>query len=169
MKAVLAVDQNWGIGYKGDLLFKIPEDMKFFKEKTIGKIIIMGRGTFDSLPGKRPLKDRVNIVLSRNISFEEDGVIICNSKEKLFQEIKKFNKEDIYVIGGEEICRLLLPFCSEAYITKIESKFEADRHMENLDDNEQWYLQEESSKREFKGVNYRFLKYVNKGLVNKDK
>lgn len=77
MQAIAAVDLQWGIGYQGNLLQRIPADMKFFKEKTIGKVVIMGRETFESLPGKQPLKDRINIVLSRDKSFHHENLIIC--------------------------------------------------------------------------------------------
>jgi dihydrofolate reductase len=83
MKAIVAVDQNWGIGYQGNLLQRIPEDLKFFKQLTIHKVVIMGRGTFDSLHGRTPLKDRVNIVLSSTLKDEPgSGLIVCRSLEQ---------------------------------------------------------------------------------------
>lgn len=90
MKIIVAVDLNWGIGCDGKLLQHIPEDMKFFKEKTIGNVVVMGRETFESLPGKNPLKDRVNIVLSRDRSFKDDRLIICNSIEDTLKELQKY-------------------------------------------------------------------------------
>ena len=100
MKAIVAVDLNWGIGCGGKLLQTIPEDMKFFKQKTSGKVVIMGRETFESLPGKSPLKDRINIVLSRSKSFCDDRITVCRSLEELFREIKKYHTDDVYLIGG---------------------------------------------------------------------
>jgi len=91
MKAIAAVDLNWGIGYRGNLLERIPEDMKFFKQMTIGKVVIMGRKTFESLPGKEPLKDRVNIVLSKNEGFNNRKVTICRTLDELFCELEKYN------------------------------------------------------------------------------
>jgi dihydrofolate reductase len=119
MKAIVAVDLNWGIGYQGKLLQRIPEDMKFFKAATTGKVVIMGRETFESLPGKEPLKDRVNIVLSRNQLFNNENVIICRSLTELFVELKKRLWDDVFVIGGESIYIQLLPYCSEALLTRI--------------------------------------------------
>jgi len=84
MKAIVAVDSNWGIGYKGNLLQRIPEDMRFFRQMTLNKVVVMGRKTFESLPGKEPLKDRVNIILSKSENIEKDGIIICRSVDGLF-------------------------------------------------------------------------------------
>jgi len=118
MKAIVNVDKNWGIGNDGDLLQFIPADMKFFKENTIGNVVVMGRTTFDSLPGKQPLKDRTNIVLTKNKSFQNDGVIVLNSVEEVLKEVTKYSEDEVYIIGGEMIYKQLLPYCKEAYITK---------------------------------------------------
>ena len=91
MKAIVAVDLNWGIGYNCELLEKIPEDMKQFKEKTLGKVIVMGRTTFESLPNKKPLEKRTNIVLTKNKNYNCEGLVLCHSLEELFEELKKYN------------------------------------------------------------------------------
>jgi dihydrofolate reductase len=162
VKAILSADMNWGIGYKGKLLARIPEDMAFFKKMTSGKVVVMGRGTFESLPGMQPLKDRVNIVLTRHGNYDERGIIICRSIDELFPELKKYPPGDIFIIGGESIFALLLPYCSEAYVTRIDREFEADRHFPDLDAMKNWKLISESGRNVFNGVEYRFLKYVNK-------
>ena len=77
MKAILSADLNWGIGKEGKLLQRVPEDMKMFVQKTNGKVVVMGRETFESLPGRQPLKDRVNIVLSKSGQFDCEGLIVC--------------------------------------------------------------------------------------------
>lgn len=161
MKAIVAVDLNWGIGYKGNLLERIPEDMKLFKEMTLGKVVVMGRETFESFPGKEPLKDRINIVLSRNQHFNNDKVIICRSLDELFHELKKYRTDDIFVIGGEAVYKQLLPYCSEAYVTKIENTYTADRFFVNLDKEDGWKLVSESELKTYKNVNFKFLKYLN--------
>ena len=89
MNLIAAVDLNWGIGYNCELLEKIPEDMKYFKEKTLGKVIVMGRTTFESLPNKKPLEQRINIVLTKNKNYNCEGVILCYSLEELFNRIEK--------------------------------------------------------------------------------
>lgn len=160
MKAIVAVDLNWGIGNKGNLLTRIPEDLKYFKEMTIGKVVVMGRATFEALPNKEPLKDRINIVLSRNLSFQNESLIICRSVEELLIELKKYNAEDIFIIGGEAVYEQLLPLCEEAYVTKIEASYEADRHFVNIDKLETWKLVTIGEENEYEGIKFRFLKYV---------
>lgn len=160
MKAIVAVDLNWGIGYKGDLLKRIPEDMKFFRQLTINHVVIMGRGTFDSLPGRKPLKDRVNIVLSSTMEKQYNDVIICHTLDELLQELQKYNSDELYVIGGESIYKLLLPYCSEIYVTKILSAFTADKFLINLDQEPQWKIVSQSEVLNHDGIEYCFTKYT---------
>lgn len=160
MKAILSADLNWGIGCGGKLLQRVPEDMKFFVNMTTGKVVVMGRETFESLPGMQPLKDRVNIILSKNMVYEDDRLIVCRSFEELFAELGKYPADDVFVIGGESVYSQLLPFCSEVYITRFEKEFDADRHFPNLDMEENWELVSESGQHSYKDFNFRFLKYV---------
>jgi len=160
MKAILSADLNWGIGCGGKLLQRVPEDMKFFMQMTMGKVVVMGRETFESLPGKQPLKDRVNIVLSKNGSFDNENLIICSSLDSLFHELEKYPPDDVFVIGGESVYTQLLPHCSEVYITRFEKEFQADRHFPNLDIMGDWKLVSESAPSNYKDMNFRFLKYV---------
>jgi dihydrofolate reductase len=160
MKVIVAVDLNWGIGYRGELLQRIPEDMKFFKKMTLGKVVIMGRETFESLPGKEPLKDRINIVLSKNESFNNEKVTICRSRKELFGELEKYNSDDVFVIGGESIYTQLLPYCKEAFVTSIEDTYVADKYFINLDKDETWKLTSSSSFKSYNIIKYRFLQYT---------
>ena len=162
MKIIVAVDSNWGIGCDGNLLQHIPEDMKFFKEKTIGNVVVMGRETFESLPGKNPLNGRVNIVLSRNNSFKDDRLTICKSIEETFKELEKYNNDEIFIIGGETIYKQFLPYCDELYITKIKNKYKADRFFPNVDIMENWELVEASEVKEYKDIKYIFSRYLKK-------
>ncbi|HOM01663.1 MAG TPA: dihydrofolate reductase [Acetivibrio sp.] len=162
MKAIVAVDLNWAIGCKGNLLERIPEDMRFFKQMTLGKVVVMGRKTFESLPGKEPLKDRVNIILSKSGDFENDKIIVCPSLDELFCELKKYNSDDIFIIGGEAVYTLLLPYCSEAYVTKIDNEYPADKYFPNLDEMGEWEQVSISEAKEYNNIRYSFLKYVNK-------
>ena len=164
MKAILSADSNWGIGFKGRLLERIPEDMKFFKQTTLGKVVVMGRETFDSLPGRQPLKDRINIVLSRHGQFEDDRLIICRSMTELFLELEKY-PADIFVIGGESVYMQLLPYCSEVYITKFNKAHEADRHFSNLDLDEDWTPEVIDESLSFNDLEYSRVKYVNNKIV----
>ena len=150
MNLIAAVDLNWGIGYNSELLVKIPEDMKYFKEKTLGKVIVMGRNTLESLPNKKPLEQRINIVLTKNRNYNCEGVILCYSLEELFIELKKYNEEDIFIIGGQSIYAQLISYCDKAYITKIYKEYVHNKVLVNLDNYDQWKKVSTSEKREFK-------------------
>jgi dihydrofolate reductase len=164
MKAIVAVDLNWGIGYKGKLLERIPEDMKFFKQTTVGKIVVMGRATFESLPGQEPLPNRINIVLSTNDQFSKNGIKICRSLNELFIELEKYSTNDVFVIGGDKVYRELLPYCSEAYVTKIQNSYEADKHFINLDEDERWKVIHRGEIKIHKDISYSFQKFINSDL-----
>ena len=164
MKAIVAVDLNWGIGCKGKLLQSIPEDMKFFKEKTIGNVVVMGRETFESLSGKNPLKDRVNIVLTRSESFNDDRLIICNSIDEVLNELQKYENDKIFIIGGESVYKQFLSYCDELYITKIYNRYEADKFFPNIHAMSNWDLVEESEVKEYNDVRYVFSTYKNNSL-----
>lgn len=162
MQAIVAVDLKWGIGCQGNLLQRIPEDMKFFKEKTIGKVVIMGRETFASLPGQQPLKDRINIVLSRNENYRNDQVLLCRSLEELFRELKKYDPQDLFVIGGEAVYTQLIPYCTDALVTKIENTYPADKYFPDLDRISSWHLAASGEPRTYNGITYSYLTYRNK-------
>ncbi|KPI56087.1 dihydrofolate reductase [Clostridioides difficile] len=164
MKVIVAVDLNWGIGYGGKLLQSIPEDMKFFKEKTIGNVVVMGRETFESLPGKKALKDRVNIVLTRSKSFNDDRLIVCNSIDETLKELQKYENDKIFIIGGETVYKQFLPYCNELYVTKIQKTYEADRFFPNIDIMSNWDLIKESEVKEYNNIRYVFSTYINNSL-----
>lgn len=161
MKAIVAVDLNWGIGCKGNLLQRIPEDMKFFKQMTLGKVVVMGRETFESLPGKEPLKDRTNIVLSKDAKFTNENLTICRSLAELTQKLNKYNSDDVFVIGGESIYTQLLPYCTEAYVTKINKSHIADKYFCNLDEEQRWETVSIGDLQTYKDIQYKFTKYLN--------
>lgn len=168
MKAIVAVDAKWGIGCRGNLLQWIPEDMNFFRKMTLGKIVIMGRTTYESLPGKAPLRDRINIVLSADTHFKNEKVTICRSLDELFRELKKYKRDDVFIIGGESVYTQLLPSCKEAYVTKIESEYPADKHFTNLANEAGWELVSASELKNFNSIEYRFLKYENQAIKYSD-
>lgn len=166
MNVIAAVDLNWGIGINCELLEKIPEDMKFFKEKTQGKVIVMGRATLESLPNKKPLEHRINIVLTKNKNYYCEGVILCYSLEELFKELKKYNQDDIFIIGGESIYSQLISHCNKAYITKIYKEYVHNKVLMNFDNDEQWKKISTSEKREFKQeIYYSFNIYIKKDNI----
>lgn len=160
MNLIVAVDENWGIGKDGDLLEKISEDLKYFKQKTTGKTVVMGRVTFDSLPNRKPLPNRKNIVLSRSKEINAEGITLCGSIEELLKEIESEESNNIFVMGGAKIYELLLPYCKKAYITKIYKKYEADRHFKNLDEESSWKIKEKSEMMyKNEEISFQFLVY----------
>ena len=111
MNLIVNADKNWAIGKDNRLLVSIPQDMKFFRETTTGKVVVMGRKTLESFPGGQPLKKRTNIVLTSDRSYQAGEAVIVHSMEELMEELEKYPREDIFVIGGESIYRSLLPWC----------------------------------------------------------
>ena len=159
MIAVLSADKNWAIGYKGDLLVKIPNDMKMFRKLTTGNVIVMGRKTLESFPNSQPLPNRVNIVMTQNPEYQAKGCVIVHSKEELLEELKNYPDKQVYVVGGESIYRELLPYCEEAYVTRIDYEYQADRYFPNLDEMEDWEMYEEGEEETFFSIEYYFNKY----------
>lgn len=159
MKAILSADKNWGIGYKNRLLTRIPSDMKFFRETTTGRVVVMGRKTLESFPNGLPLKNRTNIVLTGNKDYDVKDAVIVHSKEELLEELKKYSPDDIYVIGGESIYRMMLPYCDTVYVTKIDHAFQADTFFPNLDEMDEWVMTEESEEQTCFDLEFTFTKY----------
>ena len=118
MNLIVNVDKNWAIGYGGKLLVSIPEDMKFFRSETTGKVVVLGRKTLATFPGGQPLKNRTNIILTRNPEFTAKGAVVCHSVEETLEELKKYPSEDVYIIGGDTIYRQFLPYCDTAHVTR---------------------------------------------------
>lgn len=160
MKLIVAVSENWGIGKNNDLLFSIPKDMKFFRETTMGKTVILGRKNLESFPGCKPLPKRPNIILTRDKSFTVEGATVVNSIDELLALPVDF--DDAFVIGGEEIYRQLLPYCDLCYVTKVKATAQADKFMVNLDENEEWELKSESEEIEDNGHILTFCTYERK-------
>ena len=164
MKAIVAVDQNWGIGRDGSLLISVPEDMKFFRETTKGAVVILGRKTLLSFPGGKPLKGRVNIVLSRKEEERRlvDGnteLIYVKSAEQAVREADAYPERNVFVIGGESIYRQFLPFCEEVLVTRLEASFAADTYFPDLDKDEDWEKSRSGDLREWEGIRYHFDVY----------
>lgn len=158
MKAIVAVDKNWAIGKDNDLLAHLPGDLKFFKDKTLGKTIVMGRQTLESFPGGKPLPGRTNIVLTSNQDYPASCEICC-SEDEVFKCVSKQDEEDVFIVGGEQVYRRFLGRCNLVYVTKIDKAFPADRHFPNLDENPEWELVSESEPKTENGLTYRFCKY----------
>ena len=162
MNAIAAVDANWAIGNKNRLLTSIPADMKFFREKTMGHVVVMGRKTLESFPNGLPLKNRINIVLTANRSYKVKDAIIVHTKEELLEELKKYESNELYVIGGGSIYEMLIPYCDTAYITKIDHAYAADTYFPNLDQMDDWEMTEVSEEQTCFDLEYVFAKYERK-------
>lgn len=162
MNMIVAVDSNWAIGHKGKLLVSIPEDMQFFRRETTGKVVVMGRKTLESFPNGLPLKNRVNVVITKDKEYNIKDAIICHSIEEALEVLKQYNDEDIYVIGGESVYRQFLPYCSVAHVTKINYSYDADTYFPNLDEMDEWTIEESSDERTYFDLEYEFVKYVEK-------
>lgn len=159
MNVIAAVDKNWAIGMKNRLLVRIPADQKFFRETTTGKVVVMGRRTLESFPNGLPLKDRVNIVLTHDLSLHVQGAVVLHSTEALFEELKKYRSEDVYVIGGEEVYAQLIDKCDTAFITKIDFAYDADAYFPKLDGRPGWRMTEESEEQTYFDLEYYFCRY----------
>lgn len=159
MNIIAAVDKNWAIGKQGGLLVSIPDDMKLFREETLGKVVVMGRKTLESLPGGQPLYGRTNIVLTSDKNYKVKGAIICHSLKEALWELEKYPSEDVFIAGGQSIYEQFLPYCNIAHITWIDFTYEADTWMENLDKHPQWKMILESEEQTYFNLCYSFRMY----------
>ena len=163
--AIVAVDNNWGIGYDGELLERLPEDMKHFRELTEGNIVIMGRKTWDSL-SHRPLKNRHNVVISSTLPIQSD--FYCETHylqiiplKCLIKGIAHMRNEDIFIIGGGSIYEQLLPYCDTVYLTHIGKDHKnVDTYFPRIDKDPNWEIDTCTELREsVTGIPYAFLTY----------
>ena len=159
ISAIVAVDENFGIGFNGDLLEHIPEDLKRFKQLTTNKTIIMGRKTWESLPNK-PLPDRLNIVVtSKERSFEE--MTVFTSFEEVYSRATHIMPEDEwFIIGGGSIYKEFLPICDKVYLTKIMVSHEnVDTYFPNIELMDNWSCIEQSEIKQYNDISYQFKTY----------
>ena len=146
MKAIVAVDKEWGIGKNNDLLFSLKQDMDYFRQKTTGKVVVMGSNTLKSFPGGRPLKNRINIVLYPG-GEKRDDCIVVDSLQELAVELKKYPTDDVFIIGGAMFYRTMLPYCDTVFVTKVEAEGGASVFFENLDKLDNWRCAETSEEK----------------------
>lgn len=164
MNAILHCDKKWGIGKKNALMFRIPKDMKFFRETTNNKVVVMGSNTLLSFPNEKPLKNRTNIVLwpgGDSNRAKTDGFTMVQTLGELFEEIKKYNTDDVFVIGGAMMYHTMLPYCKKVYLTKVDSDGKAEVFFDNLDELPNWKMTECSEPVEDNGYILRFTVYQN--------
>ena len=159
MNMIVAVDENWAIGNKGELLVRIPNDQKMFRMETTGKVVVLGRETMDTFPQRKPLPNRTNIILSRSSAYEVKDAVVVHSVEELLEELKQYPTEDVYIIGGDSIYKQMLPYCDVAHVTWIEHVYEADSYFPNLDADPEWEMTAESEELTYFDITYYFRKY----------
>ena len=162
MNIIVAVDEKWGIGYKNELLVRIPADQRFFRETTTGNVVIMGRKTLESFPGGQPLKNRTNIVITSKEDYQVKDAIVVHSVEEALEQVKDVPSENIYVIGGASIYEQMLSLCDTAHVTKINYTYQADTYFPNLDEMPEWQITGESEEQTYYDIEYTFVKYEKK-------
>ena len=161
MNAIVNVTPHWGIGKNGKLLVSIPTDLLRFRELTLNKTVIYGRKTMETFPGGRPLAGRENIILTRNQNFTAEGSIICHSMDELKSVLRDRYSENLFVIGGESVYKLLVPHCEKAYVTFNYSELKADKFFPNLNRNENWYVSAIQPTQIEGRTPFRFVEYTN--------
>ena len=166
MNIIAAVDNNWAIGRKGRLLVSIPNDHKFFREETSGKVVVFGHKTLYTFPQGMPLKGRTNILLSRDPGCRVKDTIVVHSVEELLRVLEPYPSKDVYCIGGESVYRQLLPYCDTAHITRIDHVYEADAHFPNLDTDPEWEITADSDELTYFDIAYTFLRYERKKCID---
>ena len=133
--------------------------MKFFRQTTTGKVVVMGRKTLESFPNGMPLKNRTNIVLTGNQNYQVKDAVVVHSEDELMEELEKYDQDDIFVIGGESVYRMMLPHCDTVYVTKIDRAFQADTFFPDLDEMDEWVMTEESEEQTCFDLEFCFTKY----------
>lgn len=162
MNLIVAVDENWAIGNKNELLISIPADHKFFRQETTGKVVVLGRKTLETFPQGLPLKSRTNVIMSTNKAYQVKDAVVVHDVEELLEELKKYDTEDIYIVGGESVYRQMLPYCDVAHVTKIDHAYAADAYFPNLDEMPEWQITADSEEQTYFDITYHFLKYERK-------
>ena len=162
MNLIVAADKRWGIGRDGGLLASIPTDMKYFREHTTGKVVVMGRKTLESMPGRRGLPKRTNYVLTTNPDYEAERCIIVNSEDELWEELSQYDPDDVYLIGGAALYNKFYKMCDKLYVTKIEADLDADTFITCFDDDPDYEVVSESEPVTENGITFRFVVYKRK-------
>ena len=156
LEAIVAVYSDWGIGAGGTQPVVVKADRKHFREVTDDSAVIVGRKTLADFPGGKPLKNRVNIVLTRS-AVDIDGAVVVRSAEEALREAQKYPR--VLVIGGASVYSRLFPYIGRIYVTKINAAPHSDVYFPNLDADEHWHITEQSEEFEEDGLTYRFITY----------
>lgn len=159
MNLIVAADNKWGIGRDGGLLASIPTDMKYFKDHTTGKVVVMGRKTLESMPGKRGLPKRTNYVLTTNPDYEAERCIVVNSEAELWEELSRYDPDEVFLIGGAALYNKFYRMCDRLYVTKMDADLNADTFIVNFDEDSDYAVVSESEPVSENGITFRFVVY----------
>lgn len=159
MNLCVVADRRWAIGKDGRVLVNIPAERQLFLKETAGKVVVMGRKTLEALPGGQPLGNRVNLVLTHDENYKAKGAVICHSMEEALRVLEKYDRDRIYIIGGESIYRQFLPYCTTAHVTSVDYTYDADAHFPDLEKDENWYLAEEGEEQTYFDLCYTFQRF----------
>lgn len=156
MNLISSADLDWGIGYQNELLFRTRQDMQHVKELTTGNVIVMGRNTFFSLPGQKPLPNRINVVLSETDDFGRDDIVVCENIPALLAHLAQYDPASIFVFGGQSVYAQLLPYCNTAYITQYDTRRQHDAVLPRFSELPEWTLAERSAQKSEDGLQFTF-------------
>ena len=159
MNIYVVADANWAIGKGDELLIRSPREQKLFMEETAGKVVVIGRKTFQTIHKGLAIQGRTNIILSRNKSLQIKGAMVVHSVEELLEELEKYPSEDINIIGGESIYTQLLPYCKVAHVAKLDYAYAGDKYFPDLDKEPGWKLTADSDEQVYFDITYEFLRY----------
>lgn len=154
MELIVAVDRNWAIGKKGHLLFSIPDDMRHFREMTLGRAIVYGRETLKTFPGEKPLPGRLNYVLTHHPDTLPEGCVPLTSADEIPQD------EAVFVVGGGSVYQQLLPECVVAHVTFVDMDGGGDVFFPDLNASDDWVLVSKTDTMCYEGLTYRFCTYI---------
>lgn len=162
MNLIVAADSRWGIGKNGGLLADLPTDMKYFREHTRDRVVVMGRKTLESLPGKKGLPKRVNFVLTSNPDFEAERCTVVHSEDELWEAVSEYEPDDVFLIGGATLYNRFYKYCDKLYVTKIDADLDADTFIVDFDKDPDFEIISESEPVTENGLTYRFVIYKKK-------
>lgn len=159
MNIIVTTDKNWAIGNQGQRLVSIPEEQRLLREDTLGKVIVMGRKTFESLPGKQPLYGRVNVILTRDSSYRIKDAIVCGSLEESLEKLAEYPSDSIFIIGGRSVYEQFLPYCDTVHVARVDYEYAADSYFPNLDQSSDWKMALETEEQTYFDLCYAFRMY----------
>ncbi len=162
MQAIVAVDSNWAIGNKGQLLVSIPADQKNFRNITMGKTIVYGRKTLETFPRQVVLPGRDNIILSTREDYKVKDAAVVHNRQELLDLVNDLDTDDVFIIGGASVYKDFLDLCDKAIVTFIDKSYEADTYFPNLDEDPEWELADESDEQVYFDITYTYRTYVRK-------